>query len=84
VQEECAALGKPVFVMREHTERPEAIDAGVARIVGTDAAAIVDAASPLLGDRRCRDAMAKSTDAFGDGHASRRILEALWNAGPAR
>jgi UDP-N-acetylglucosamine 2-epimerase (non-hydrolysing) len=49
-QEECASLGKPVFVMREHTERAEAIDAGVARVVGTNVAAIVDAASSVPGD----------------------------------
>lgn len=80
VQEECAALGRPVLVMREHTERPEAIEAGVARIIGTGVASIVDAASQLLGDDASRAAMARSSDAFGDGRASERILAALWSA----
>jgi len=80
VQEECVALGKPVLVLREHTERPEAVDAGVAWVVGTDVAPIVDAASKVLDDRARRDAMARSSDTFGDGHASQRILDALWDA----
>ena len=77
VQEECAALGKPVLVLREHTERPEAIEAGVARIVGTDSKAIVEAASRLLGDPPSREEMARASDAFGDGKAAERILAAL-------
>lgn len=80
VQEECAALGKPVLVMREHTERPEAVEVGVARVVGTAVAAIVETASPLLDDPGLRAAMARSTDAFGDGRASQRILAALASA----
>ena len=80
VQEECAAIGKPVLVMRESTERPEAIDAGVARIVGTAVDAIVEAGSRLLDDAPSRRAMAKATDAFGDGLASQRILAALLGA----
>ena len=81
VQEECAALGKPVLVLRERTERPEAIEAGVARIVGTDAQAIVDAASHLLGDPPSREEMTRASDAFGDGKAAERILAALSAAG---
>jgi len=81
-QEECASLGKSVFVMREHTQRAEAIDAGVARVVATNVAAIVDAASSVPGGARLRDAMTRSTDAFGDGRAAQRILAALWSAGP--
>ena len=80
VQEECAALGKPVLVMREHTERVEAIDAGVAKMVGTRTQAIVEAASRLLDDPPSRGAMARSTSAFGDGHAAQRILAALLSA----
>ena len=80
VQEECAAMGKPVLVMRDCTERPEAIDAGVARIVGTSVRAIVDEGSVLLDDAFSRRAMAKATDAFGDGQASQRILAALLGA----
>ncbi|MBV9891207.1 MAG: UDP-N-acetylglucosamine 2-epimerase (non-hydrolyzing) [Rhizobacter sp.] len=78
VQEECAALGKPVLVMREHTERPEAIEAGVAKVVGTGAHAIVDEASRLLRDAESSTAAAaRSTNAFGDGRAAERILAAL-------
>ncbi len=80
VQEECAALGKPLLVMREHTERPEAIEAGVAIVVGTSTSVIVEAASRLLADPPSRQAMARATAAFGDGRASERILEALVRA----
>ena len=78
VQEECTALGKPVLVLREHTERPEAVEAGVAEVVGTNSHAIVAAASRLLGEpaRETR----RASDAFGDGHASERILAALAKA----
>ena len=77
VQEECAALGKPVLVLREHTERPECVDAGVARVVGTSSDAIVAAASRLLDHPPSRDAMAHATAAFGVGDAAERILAAL-------
>jgi UDP-N-acetylglucosamine 2-epimerase (non-hydrolysing) len=80
VQEECAALGKPVLVLRGHTERPEAIEAGVAKVVGTGARAIVEAASRLLDDPAVRGAMCRASDAFGDGRASQRILAALLRA----
>jgi len=80
VQEECAAIGKPVLVMRDCTERPEAIDAGVARIVGTSVRAIVDAGSALLDDAFHGRVMVEATDAFGDGQASERILAALLSA----
>ena len=77
VQEECAALGKPVLVMRESTERVEALTAGVARLVGTDALRIATAADELLdGSERYR-AMARPSNAYGEGTASLRILEAL-------
>lgn len=77
VQEECAALGKPVLVLRHDTERPEAIDAGVAMLVGTDPARIVDTASRLLGDAATAQRMGRPSSAFGDGSASSRILDAL-------
>ena len=86
IQEECAALGKPVLVMRDDTERPEAVDAGVAQLVGTDPTRIVDAASRLLGDPEAGSRMARPSTAFGDGRASARILDALLEAeraGPA-
>jgi len=77
VQEECAALGKPVLVMRSDTEREEAIDAGVARLVGTDPACIVAAGSTLLDDAQAYALMARRSDAFGDGRAAERICDAL-------
>lgn len=80
VQEECAALGKPVLVMRPLTERAEAIDAGVALLVGTDAEQIARTASALLDDPRQYASMARPSDAFGDGMASERILDALLRA----
>jgi UDP-N-acetylglucosamine 2-epimerase (non-hydrolysing) len=77
VQEECAALGKPVLVLREHTERPEAVDAGVALVVGTDVRRIVEAASRLLSDPESYRKMAQPSSAFGEGAASQHILDAV-------
>ena len=77
VQEEAPSLGKPVLVLREATERPEAAEAGVARVVGTDQARIVAEASRLLSERKAYDAMAQAMNPYGDGHAARRILDAL-------
>jgi UDP-N-acetylglucosamine 2-epimerase (non-hydrolysing) len=77
VQEECAALGKPVLVTRPHTERAEAVDAGVAVIVGTDAERIVAASTSIFADADRYASMARPSNAFGDGSASERILEAL-------
>lgn len=76
LQEEAPALGKPVLVLRRTTERPEAVDAGTARLVGTDAATIAAEASRLLSDSQAYEAMARAVNPFGDGQASRRILEA--------
>jgi UDP-N-acetylglucosamine 2-epimerase (non-hydrolysing) len=76
VQEEAATLGKPVLVMRTTTERPEAVEAGTARLVGTDEATIVAAASRLLNNpTECR-AMTRAHNPYGDGHAARRIVAA--------
>ena len=80
MQEECAALGKPVLVLRDDTERPEAVDAGVALLVGTDARRIVEAASRVLEDADAYGTMSRPTRAFGDGSASVRILDALLRA----
>ena len=77
IQEECTALGKPVLVLRADTERPEAIDAGVAVLVGTAPQRIIDIASTLLADRRCYDLMARPSTTFGEGAASGLILDAL-------
>jgi UDP-N-acetylglucosamine 2-epimerase (non-hydrolysing) len=71
-------------VLRRTTERPEAVDAGTARLIGTDSDAIVREASTLLDDSAAYDAMARAHNPFGDGQASGRIVEAarrLLNAG---
>lgn len=77
VQEEAPALGKPVLILRETTERPEAVEAGVAALVGTDAGAIRARAQRLLDDPAAYAAMARGASPFGDGQAARRILEVL-------
>lgn len=77
IQEEAPALRKPVVVVRETTERPEAVEAGVARLVGTDVEKIVSAVGELLTVPEAYARMARGTDAFGDGHASARIVKTL-------
>ena len=77
VQEEAPALGKPVLVMRETTERPEGIAAGTARLVGTDADRIVRETNRLLDDPATYAAMAQAHNPFGDGHAAERIADLL-------
>ena len=79
VQEEAPALGKPVLVMRETTERPEGVKAGTAKLVGTDADRIVTEISTLLDDKAAYEAMSRAHNPFGDGQASRRIVEILGN-----
>jgi len=77
VQEEAPSLGKPVLVMRDKTERPEAVAAGTARLVGTNRARIVTAATLLLDSPSEYDKMARAHNPFGDGHAAQRIVERL-------
>ena len=77
VQEEAPALGKPVLVTREVTERPEAIDAGSARLVGTDTSKIVSAANELLTNPAAYKKMSQTQNPFGDGQAAGRILDVL-------
>ncbi len=77
IQEEAPALGKPVLVLREKTERPEAVAAGVVRLVGTDRARIVAEAGALLSDDAAYAAMARPVDVYGDGRAATRIAEVL-------
>lgn len=77
VQEEAPSLGKPVLVMRDTTERPEAVTAGTVRLVGTDSALIVSEALRLLDDVVAYDAMSRAHNPYGDGKASARILERL-------
>ena len=76
IQEEAPTLGKPVLVVRESTERPEAIDAGTAKLVGTEINSIVDHVSHLLVDRRSREAMSRVSNPYGDGMSAARIVEA--------
>jgi UDP-N-acetylglucosamine 2-epimerase (non-hydrolysing) len=77
IQEEAPSLGKPVLVMRDTTERPEGIEAGTARLVGTDAATIARELLTLLTDRARYDAMATAINPYGDGHAAARIADHL-------
>jgi UDP-N-acetylglucosamine 2-epimerase (non-hydrolysing) len=77
VQEEAPALGKPVLVMRETTERPEGVAAGTARLVGTEPDRIVAEATRLLDDPAAYAAMARAHNPFGDGKATGRIVELL-------
>ncbi|GHV04251.1 UDP-N-acetyl glucosamine 2-epimerase [Bacteroidia bacterium] len=74
VQEEAPSLGKPVLVMRDTTERPEAIGAGTVRLVGTDATAIIDNVALLLRDREVYNKMTKAHNPYGDGKACERIV----------
>jgi len=85
VQEEAPSLGKPVLVLRETTERPEAVQAGTVRLVGTDEEVIVSEVTRLLTDAAAYDAMARAVNPYGDGHAARRVvgaIEHMFGAGP--
>lgn len=77
VQEEAPSLGKPVLVMRETTERPEAVEAGTVRLVGTDVVKIVDQATRLMTDRAAYEEMSYAHNPYGDGKATGRILDTL-------
>lgn len=77
VQEEAPSLGKPVLVMRDTTERPEALDAGTVRLVGTDSSRIVSEANLLLDDPATYSAMARALNPYGDGLATARIIDRL-------
>lgn len=77
VQEEAPSLGKPVLVMRDTTERPEAVAAGTARLVGTDSDHIVDQVDSLLSSEPAYREMANAVNPYGDGHAARRTVEAI-------
>ena len=75
VQEEAPSLGKPVLVMRDTTERPEALRAGTVKLVGTDADRIIKEAQKLLDDDGAYEAMSQAHNPYGDGHACKRIVE---------
>jgi UDP-N-acetylglucosamine 2-epimerase (non-hydrolysing) len=76
IQEEGPSLGKPVVVMREKTERPEAVEAGTVRLAGTDENRIVHEVTQLLDNRTLRDSMSRIHNPYGDGHASEKIAAA--------
>lgn len=77
IQEEAPGLGKPVLVMRDTTERPEALDAGTVKLVGTDYNKIMDEVSELLDSPKAYDRMSKAVNPYGDGLACGRIIERL-------
>ncbi len=77
LQEEAPSLGKPVLVLRSTTERPEAVAAGTAKLVGTETANIVKAATDILKDESLYQSMANVANPFGDGHSSQRIADIL-------
>ena len=79
LQEEAPSLGKPVLVLRETTERPEAVGAGTAKLVGTKPDQIVAFASELLTNPVLYQAMANAINPFGDGHAAEKILQIVQN-----
>ncbi|MCI8414089.1 MAG: UDP-N-acetylglucosamine 2-epimerase (non-hydrolyzing) [Ruminiclostridium sp.] len=82
LQEEAPALGRPVLVLRRETERPEAIKAGTALLAGTEERAVYDHAARLLTDPAAYTRMAQAVNPYGDGHACRRIVDAiLWTQG---
>ena len=79
IQEEAPGLGKPVLVMRDTTERPEAVEAGTVKLVGTNYKAIMDNVSKLLSDKEEYNKMSKANNPYGDGQACRRIVEKISN-----
>ena len=80
IQEEAPGLGKPVLVMRDTTERPEALEAGTVKLVGTDYDKIIFEVSSLLGDAQYYRKMSQAINPYGDGQACRRIVDALRSA----
>jgi UDP-N-acetylglucosamine 2-epimerase (non-hydrolysing) len=77
VQEEAPTLGKPVLVMRDNTERPEAVEAGTVRLVGTDEQVVVDEVTRLLTDQDYFASMANAVNPYGDGKAAARCVAAI-------
>ncbi|MDV5172117.1 non-hydrolyzing UDP-N-acetylglucosamine 2-epimerase [Photobacterium rosenbergii] len=77
IQEEAPSLGKPVLVMRETTERPEAVKAGTVKLVGTDVDKIVKSINDLLSDEKLYTAMSRAHNPYGDGNACQRIIDCL-------
>ena len=84
IQEEAPSLGKPVLVMRDTTERPEGIEAGTLKLVGTDEEPIYRAFTELLDNPAAYQAMSSASNPYGDGFASRRIADILRRDGETR
>jgi UDP-N-acetylglucosamine 2-epimerase (non-hydrolysing) len=79
IQEEAPGLGKPVLVMRDTTERPEALESGTVHLVGTDYDKIMNEVSTLLDDTAAYQRMSQAVNPYGDGKACGRICDALYN-----
>ena len=77
IQEEAPSLGKPVLVMRDNTERPEALEAGTVKLVGTDYDKIINEVSELLENEESYNKMSKAVNPYGDGSACKRIVDFL-------
>jgi len=75
IQEEAPGLGKPVLVMRDTTERPEAVEAGTVKLIGTNKEVIIEEVSKLLEDRIYYNSMSKASNPFGDGNSSEKIVK---------
>ena len=84
IQEEAPSLGKPVLVMRDTTERPEAVAAGTVKLVGTDTEKLVSEVTKLLTDQAYYDSMSFAHNPYGDGNACQRIIDAITSAAPTR
>lgn len=79
IQEEAPSIGKPVLVMRDNTERPEAVEAGTVKLVGTDPNKLVNASFELIDNQKAYEAMSMAHNPYGDGTAARQIVEAIEN-----
>jgi len=79
VQEEAPSLGKPVLVMRDTTERPEALDAGTVKLVGTDTELIIKEAQELIDNKNTYESMSKASNPYGDGHACKKVVNYIKN-----
>ncbi len=79
LQEEAPHLGKPVLVLRDVTERPEAVQSGTVKLVGTDVEKILEEANSLINDEKAYAKMSKAINPYGDGKASERIVKAILN-----
>ena len=77
IQEEAPSLGKPVLVLRNTTERPEGIEAGTVKLVGTDRDKIVSSTLELLNNQGLYETMSKSVNPYGDGRAAKKIVDVL-------